>query len=92
MSVDGAGAHAESALDAVMHVPLEVTAEVGRKRMALSELLKIGTGSIVELDRAAGAPVDIVVSGTRIGRGEIVAVGDNFGIRVTEVIRRHGAA
>jgi len=73
-------------LELLMHVPLGVSVELGRRAMTLSEILKTGTGSIIELDRPAGAPVDIFVAGTAIARGEIVAVDDNFGVRVTELV------
>ncbi len=75
-------------LDVLMHVPLHLTAELGRRRMAVSEVLQLGTGSIVELDRPAGAPVDILVGDKVIARGEIVAVDENFGVRITELIGR----
>lgn len=84
-----AGAAADHAgLDALMNVALDVSVELGRRAMTLSEILRTGTGSIIELNRPAGAPVDVFVAGTAIARGEIVAVGDNFGVRVTELIGR----
>ena len=75
-------------LDVLLQVPLGVSVELGRRAMTLSEILKTGTGSIIELDRPADAPVDVFVAGTAIARGEIVAVGDKFGVRVTELITR----
>jgi flagellar motor switch protein FliN/FliY len=77
-----------STFDVLMHVPLHLTAELGRRQMAVSEVLKLGTGSIVELDHPASGPVDILVADQLIARGEIVAVDDNFGVRITELIGR----
>ncbi len=77
-------------IEVLMHVPLQVTAELGTCKMSVSEVLKLGTGSIVELDRLAGGPVDLLVNNKLIARGEVVAVDDNFGVRVTELIQRPG--
>jgi flagellar motor switch protein FliN/FliY len=75
-------------LDLLMNVPLQVTAELGKCKMAVSEILKLGTGSIVELDRLAGGPVDLLVNNKLVARGEVVAIDDNFGVRVTELIQK----
>ena len=75
-------------LDVLMHVPLTVTAELGTSKMSVSEVLKLGTGSIIELDRLAGGPVDLLVNNKLIARGEVVAVDENFGVRITELISR----
>lgn len=75
-------------LDVLMHVPLTVTAELGTSKMSVAEVLKLGTGSIIELDRLAGGPVDLLVNNKLVARGEVVAVDDNFGVRVTELISR----
>lgn len=72
-------------LELLMHVSLPLSVELGRRRMMLADILNVGTGSVVELDRSASAPVDVLVAGTLVARGDIVAVGDNFGIRVTEL-------
>jgi flagellar motor switch protein FliN/FliY len=76
----------KSSLDALRAVPLEVTALLGTCRLSVAQLMELGQGSVVELDRPAGAPVDVLVGGTAIARGEIVAVGDCFGVRVTEIV------
>jgi flagellar motor switch protein FliN len=70
----------------LMHVPLRLTVELGSATMSVAEILKLGTGSIVELDRAVGHPVDLLANDRPIARGEIVAVGESFGLRVTELI------
>lgn len=75
-------------LDVLMHVPLSVTAELGTCKMSVSDVLKLGTGSIVELDRLAGGPIDLLVNSKLIARGEVVAVDENFGVRVTELISK----
>jgi flagellar motor switch protein FliN/FliY len=73
-----------------MHVPLQVTAELGTSKMSVAEVLKLGTGSIIELERLAGGPVDLLVNDKLIARGEVVAVDENFGVRITELIQRPG--
>ena len=77
-------------LDLLMNVPLQVTAELGKCKMPVSDILKLGTGSIVELDRLAGGPVDLLVNSKLVARGEVVAIDDNFGVRVTELIQKPG--
>jgi flagellar motor switch protein FliN/FliY len=75
-------------LDLLMNVPLQITAELGRCKLQIAEILKLGTGSIVELDRLAGGPVDLLVNSKLVARGEVVAIDDNFGVRVTELIQK----
>jgi flagellar motor switch protein FliN/FliY len=75
-------------LDLLMHVPLQITAELGKCKMAVADVLKLGTGAIVELDRLAGGPVDLLVNNKLVARGEVVAVDENFGVRVTELIQK----
>jgi flagellar motor switch protein FliN/FliY len=77
-------------LDLLMNVSLGVSAELGRCTMRVSDVLKLGKGSIVELDRLAGSPIDVLVNQRLVARGEIVAVDDRFGVRVTEVVARKG--
>jgi flagellar motor switch protein FliN/FliY len=73
-------------LDLLHDVEMEVTAELGRTRMSVRELLALTPGTVVELDRAAGGPADLLVNGRLIARGEVVVIDENFGIRVTEII------
>ncbi len=75
-------------LDLLMNVSLGVTAELGRCTLRVSDVLKLGRGSILELDRLANAPIDVLVNNRLIARGEVIAVDDRFGIRVTEVVAR----
>ncbi len=73
-------------LGLLMHVPLHLTVELGRCKMSVAEILQLGTGSIVELDRATNAPVELFVNDKPIARGEIVAVDESFGLRITELL------
>jgi flagellar motor switch protein FliN/FliY len=75
-------------LELLMNVPLVVTAELGRCTLRVSEVLKLGAGSIVRLDRPAGAPVDVLVNERLVAHGEVVAVDDRFGVRITDVVAR----
>ena len=75
-----------SGLDMLHDVEMEVSAELGRTRMSVRELLTLHPGAIVELDRAAGSPADLLVNGRLIARGEVVVVDENFGIRITEIV------
>jgi flagellar motor switch protein FliN/FliY len=77
-------------MDLLLNVSLGVTAELGRCTMRVSDVLKLGRGSIVELDRLAGAPIDVLVNDRLVARGEVVAVEDRFGVRITEVVARRG--
>jgi flagellar motor switch protein FliN/FliY len=73
-------------LDMLRDVEMEVTAELGRTRMTVRELLSLSPGAVVELDRLAGSPSDLLVNGTLIARGEVVVVDEEFGIRITEIV------
>jgi flagellar motor switch protein FliN/FliY len=68
-------------------VEMGVTAELGRRRMTVRELLSLTPGTVIELDRAAGSPVDVLVNGTLIARGEVVVIDEEFGIRISEIVR-----
>jgi flagellar motor switch protein FliN/FliY len=76
------------ALRPLAGVEMAVTAELGRTQLSVSELLNLRPGSVIELDRAAGSPVDVLVNGTLIARGEVVVVDEEFGVRLTEVLNR----
>lgn len=69
-----------------MDVPLEVTVELGRTKMQIKEILDLGAGSIVELDKLAGEPVDVLVNGKLIAKGEVVVIDESFGIRITNIV------
>lgn len=73
-------------LDAILDIPVTISMEVGRTRISIRNLLQLNQGSVVELDRLAGEPLDVMVNGTLIAHGEVVVVNDKFGIRLTDVI------
>ncbi len=70
----------------LLDIPLEVTVEMGRTRLPLRALLQLGAGSVIELGKLAGEPLDVLVNGKPIARGEAVMVNDKFGVRLTDVI------
>ena len=76
----------EADLARLHDVPVELTVEIGRTRMTIGETLGLGPGAIVSLNRLAGEPVDLLVNGTPIARGEVVVIDEEFGLRVTEVL------
>ena len=83
---DGGAGGGEVSLDLILDVGVTVALEVGRTRITVRELLQLTQGSILELDRLAGEPLDVLVNGVRIARGEVVVVNEKFGIRLIEVV------
>lgn len=77
---------AEVNLDVILDVPVTLAMEVGRTRISIRNLLQLNQGSVVELDRAAGEPLDVFVNGTLVAHGEVVVINDKFGIRLTDVV------
>lgn len=75
-------------IDLIVDIPVRVTVELGRTRKTIGEVLALGPGSVVELSKMAGEPVDVLVNGKLIARGEVVVIDESFGIRVTEVVSR----
>ena len=73
-------------LDFILDIPLEVTVEMGRTRMLINDLLQLGQGSVIELNRLAGEPLDILVNNKLVARGEVVVVGEKFGSRLTDIV------
>jgi len=73
-------------LDSILDIPVTISMEVGRSNINIRNLLQLNQGSVVELDRIAGEPLDVLVNGTLIAHGEVVVVNDKFGIRLTDVI------
>jgi flagellar motor switch protein FliN/FliY len=82
------GAAASWGLDMLRDVEMEVTCELGRTRMTVRQLLALAPGDVVELDRLAGSPADLLVNGTLLARGEVVVVDEAFGLRITEIVTR----
>jgi flagellar motor switch protein FliN/FliY len=75
-------------IDMLRDVEMEVTCELGRTRMTVRQLLALAPGDVVELDRLAGSPADLLVNGTLLARGEVVVVDEAFGLRITEIVTR----
>ena len=73
-------------LDAILDIPVTITMEVGHAKISIRNLLQLNQGSVIELERLAGEPLDVLVNGTLIAHGEVVVVNDKFGIRLTDVI------
>src|SRR5262245_16412989 len=73
-------------LDVILDVPVTLSLEVGRTRLPIRSLLQLNQGSVVELERAAGEPLDVYVNGTLVAHGQVVVVNEKFGIRLTDVV------
>lgn len=80
------GLGSEVNLDVILDVPVTMAMEVGRTKISIRNLLQLNQGSVVELDRAAGEPLDVFVNGTLVAHGEVVVINEKFGIRLTDVI------
>lgn len=83
---DNKAGSSEVNLDVILDIPVTLSVEIGRTRQTIRNLLQLNQGSVVELDRLAGEPMDVLVNGTMIAHGEIVVVNEKFGIRLTDVI------
>jgi flagellar motor switch protein FliN/FliY len=77
---------AQRDMDFLLDIPLEVSVELGRTRMLIKDLLQLGQGSVVELDKIAGEPMEILVNNKLVARGEVVVVNEKFGVRLTDII------
>ena len=86
LSDDAVESDEEINLDVILDVPVDISMEIGRTKINIRNLLKLNQGSVIELDRLAGEPMDVLVNGTLIAHGEVVVVNDKFGIRLTDVI------
>lgn len=76
----------DNSLEMLKDIPLDISVELGRVKMLVREVIELGTGSIVEIEKAAGEPVDVLVNGRLVAKGEVVVIEDNFGVRVTEIL------
>jgi flagellar motor switch protein FliN/FliY len=76
----------DASLEVILDIPVTVSMEVGKTKISIRNLLKLNQGSVVELDRLAGEPLDVLVNGTLIAHGEVVVVNEKYGIRLTDVI------
>lgn len=86
LSSSNAGTHVNNDLDMILDIPVQMTVELGRTRIAIKSLLQLAQGSVVELDGLAGEPMDVLVNGCLIAQGEVVVVNERFGIRLTDII------
>ena len=84
--LEAASVEGDGDLSLVLDVPVEVAVEIGRTTVTIRELLAVTPGTLIALDRMAGEAVDLLVNGTRIARGEVVAIDEEFGLRVTEIV------
>ena len=76
----------EANIGLILDVPLQVTVELGRTKKSIKDILELSNGSIVELDKLAGEPVDIHVNGKLLAKGEVVVIDENFGVRITDIV------
>ena len=83
---DKKDSQAASNIDFLLDIPLEITIELGRTKMRINELLKLGQGSVVELEKPAGETMDIFANQRLIAKGEVVVINDKYGVRLTEII------
>ena len=83
----GIPAGAPANIDLIMDVSLEVTVELGRTKKSISEVLEFTPGTIIELDKVAGEPVEVLVNGKLVAKGEVVVIEESFGVRITEIIK-----
>ena len=77
-------------LDMILDIPLKVTVELGRTRMIVNDLLQLGQGSVIELDKIAGEPMEILINDKLVAMGEVVVVNEKFGVRLTDVVSQFG--
>jgi flagellar motor switch protein FliN/FliY len=82
----GGPAAEDANLDVILDIPVTISMEIGRTHISIRNLLQLNQGSVVELDRLAGEPMDVLVNGTLVAHGEVVVVNEKFGIRLTDVI------
>jgi len=85
-SVPAISGDGEIKMDSILDVPVTISMEIGRTRINIRNLLQLNQGSVVELDRLAGEPMDVLINGTLIAQGEVVVVNDKFGIRLTDIV------
>ena len=85
-SVPVSSGDGEIKMDSILDVPVTISMEIGRTKITIRNLLQLNQGSVVELDRLAGEPMDVLINGTLIAQGEVVVVNDKFGIRLTDIV------
>ena len=80
------GATAEKGLDFILDIPLTVAVELGRSKMLINDLLQLGQGSVIELTKLVGEPLEVLVNQKLVARGEVVVVNEKFGVRLTDIV------
>ncbi|TVR60642.1 MAG: flagellar motor switch protein FliN [Candidatus Competibacteraceae bacterium] len=83
---DAPNVQSEPNLDRVLDIPINLSLELGHTRMSIRELLRLSQGSVVKLDRPGGDPLDILVNGCLVARGEVVVINERFGVRITDIV------
>lgn len=78
----------DASFERLLDIPLEISVELGRVKMLVSDVVELGSGSVIEVEKSAGEPVDVLVNGRLVARGEVVVIEDNFGVRITEILSR----
>jgi flagellar motor switch protein FliN/FliY len=86
LSIDTSASQPAANMELILDIPLEITAELGRTRMLIGELLKLGQGSVIELSKIAGETMEILANQRLIAKGEVVVINEKYGIRITEII------
>ncbi len=86
LQADEVISHDEVNLDVILEIPVTLSMEIGRTEISIRNLLQLNQGSVIELDRLAGEPMDVMVNGTLVAHGEVVVVNEKFGIRLTDII------
>ena len=89
LKAESAAADESANLDAILDIPVCLSVEIGQTRISIRNLLQLNQGAVVELDRLAGEPLDVLVNNTLIAHGEVVVVNEKYGIRMTDVISAH---
>lgn len=84
--IEESAEHGERELDFILDIPLELSVELGKTKMLVNDLLQLGQGSIIELNKLAGEPLEVYINRKLIARGEVVVVNEKFGVRLTDVI------
>ena len=84
--VPRAAPNTDNNLKLILNIPVDVKVEVGSSRLSISEVLNLAPGTIIELDRTAGSPADLIVNGTKVGQGDVVVVDESYGIRLTRLV------
>ncbi len=85
-TIESASDNSKKNLEMIYEIPVRVNAELGHTNMTIKKLLTLGPGSVVELERLAGESIDLLVNGVLIGKGDVVVVNENFGLRITEIV------